>query len=258
MTAPAGRASAAPQRIVSLVPSLTEAVAALGHAERLVGVTRFCVRGAPDRAARLRGTKNPSVQQILDLEPDLVLANREENREREVEALRAAGVPVHLTEPRTVADVGPMLAGLAEVLGAGGAADDLLGQLEHARAHAAELRPGAPLATLTLIWRRPWMGVGPDTYVDDLLAACGFANVLAGWAERYPRLDDGLLLGPEVVLLPDEPYAFGARDLPAVRRLVGQAPRLEHVDGRLLTWHGPSTPQALVTFAALAARLRGG
>jgi hypothetical protein len=113
------------------------------------------------------------------------------------------------------------------------------------------------VAALTLIWRRPWMGVGPDTYVDDLLAACGFANVLAGWTEHYPRLAEGLLLGGEVVLLPSEPYAFGPGDVPAVRRLVGDAPRLEFVDGRLLTWHGPSTPQALRAFTQLALRLGG-
>jgi ABC-type Fe3+-hydroxamate transport system substrate-binding protein len=244
-------------RVVSLVPSLTEAVAALGHADRLVGVTRFCTRGAPATAVRLRGTKNPEVEEILRLGPDLVLANREENRRREVEALLAAGVPVHLTEPRTVADVGPKLTGLAEALGDPGAAAGIVAEVDAALAEARARRPVTPVATLTLIWRRPWMAVGPDTYVDDLLATCGFANVLAGWDGRYPRLEEGLALGGAVVLLPSEPYAFTEDDVPAVRRLVGDAPRLELVDGRLLTWHGPSTPEALRVFSALAARLRG-
>lgn len=244
-----------PRRVVSLVPSLTEAVAALGCADRLVAVTRYCTVGAPETAVRLRGTKNPEVAEILALEPDLVLCNREENRKREVEALWEAGVPVHLTEPRVVRDVGPMLAGLAEQLGVRDAAAPLLADLEAALAEARDRRPATPVAALTLIWRKPWMGVGPETYVDDLLATCGFANVLAGWDERYPRLDEGLLLGPEVVLLPSEPYEFTDEDLPAVRALVGDGPHLELVDGRILTWHGPTTPQALRSVADLAARL---
>ena len=244
-----------PSRVVSLVPSLTEAVAALGLADRLVAVTRYCTVGAPFEALRLRGTKNPAVEEIVALEPDLVLANREENRRPEVEALMAAGIPVHLTEPRTVGEVGSMLAGLASVLGVAGRADEMVAALERARAEVLQQRPLTPLATLTLIWRRPWMAVGPSTFVDDLLGCCGFANVLAGFTDRYPRLDEGLLLGPEVVLLPSEPYAFTEDDLEAVRALVGPEARLEFVDGRLLTWHGPSTAEALRVFGGLARRL---
>lgn len=248
--------AAIPRRVVSLVPSLTEAVAAFGLADHLVAVTRYCTHGAPDDAVRLRGTKNPSVEQILALAPDLVLANREENRRPEVEALTDAGIAVHLTEPRTVADVAMMLRGLASVLGVPDRAEPHVEAIEQALAAAEMRKPDQPVAALTLIWRKPWMGVGPDTYVDDLLSRCGFANVLAGWDSHYPRLDEGLVYGPEVVLLPSEPYAFDTSDLPAVRGLVGEAPVVELVDGRLLTWHGPSTADALERFSNLARRLR--
>ncbi len=241
-------------RVVSLVPSLTEAVAALGAPDDLVGVTRYCTHGAPAGATRVGGTKNPDVAAVRALAPDLILGNTEENRLVDLQALRDAGLAVWETFPRTVADVGPLLVELAERLGRPGADAGIVETLEAALADAADRRPRTPVLALTLIWRKPWMALGPDTFADDLLARCGFVNALVGADERYPRLDPALRLRPEVVLLPSEPYAFGETDLPAVADLVPGAPtRL--VDGRLLTWHGPSTPDALREFADLAAAL---
>jgi ABC-type Fe3+-hydroxamate transport system substrate-binding protein len=242
-------------RVVSLVPSLTEAVAVLGRADALVGVTAWCERGAPASATVVGGTKNPDVARITALRPDLVLANSEENRAEDLAALRAAGVTVHETFPRTVTDVGPMLRGLGQALDATSAAEAAAADVEGATAGALAAAPRTPVAVCTLIWRKPWMAVGPDTFVDDLLRHCGFANVLAGWEERYPRLDPSLVLRPEAVLLPSEPYAFTQADLPAVEDLLGEVAH-RFVDGRLLTWHGPSTAQALRVFTALAVELR--
>jgi ABC-type Fe3+-hydroxamate transport system substrate-binding protein len=229
-------------RVVSLVPSLTEGLAAMGLADRLVGVTDWCEVGAP--AA------------IIDLAPDLVLVNDEENRLPDVERLRAAGLEVLVTSPRTVEDVAPMLREVARALGAGEVAEPFAAEVEAGADAADAAAPRTPIAALTLIWRKPWMAVGPDTYVDDLLRRCGFANVLAGWDDRYPTLDPSLILRPEVVLLPSEPYAFSEEDVPAVRELLGDVGH-RLVDGRLLTWHGPSTGRALRTFSALAAELDG-
>ncbi|MGH3665339.1 MAG: helical backbone metal receptor [Egibacteraceae bacterium] len=239
-------------RVVSLVPSLTDTVAQLGAADRLVGVTDWCVHGAPAEVPRVGGTKNPAVERIVALAPDVVLANAEENREPDLDALRTAGLDVRVTFPRTVTDVAPLLAEVAAVVGADPA--PLVADLEAAVADAARLRPRTPLAHVTLVWRRPWMALGPDTYADDLLTRCGFANVLAGWQDRYPRLDPALLLAPEVALLPSEPYAFGPDDVDGVRELLGDVAH-HFVDGELLTWHGPRTATALRTFAALAAEL---
>jgi ABC-type hemin transport system substrate-binding protein len=242
-------------RVVSLVPSLTEAVAALGLADRLVGVTRYCERGAPDGAARVGGTKNPDVAAVVELAPDAVLANTEENRAEDLDALRAAGLDVVETFPRTVDDVAPLLREVAAALGDPDAGEEAARAVDEAATRADAVAPRTPVAACTLIWRKPWMAVGPDTFVDDLLRRCGFANVLAGWDERYPRLDPSLVLRPEVVLLPTEPYAFDADDLPAVRELLGDVPH-RFVDGRILTWHGPSTAEALDAFSALAVELR--
>ncbi len=243
-------------RVVSLVPSLTEAVAALGRAAWLVGVTDFCTRGAPDDAVRLRGTKNAHIDGALRLEPDLVLANPEENRAGHLDQLDAAGVGVVAPFPTTVADVDALLTELGQALEAREAADTLRADLAAARAEAAATRPVTPLSTLTLIWRKPWMGAGPATYVDDLLTACGLTNVLVGFAERYPRLEEGLMLAPQVVLLPSEPYLFGEEDVPAARTAFGaERAMVELVDGQALTWHGPRTAGALRTFSALAREL---
>ncbi len=254
-------------RIVSLVPSLTEAVAALGRADALVGVTRWCEIGAPDGAARIGGTKNPDVAAVVALAPDLVLANTEENRAEDLAALRAAGLAVHETFPRRVADVAPMLRELGALLdggrGAGGgevaAAAGVHAAAVESALRAARAAAGAPLRTLTLIWRKPWMAAAAGTFAADLLAACGLAPALDGAdGDRYPRLapGDARLDGLDLVLLPSEPYAFSAADLPAVRRLTGDVPHA-FVDGRLLTWHGVGTARALTAFAALAASARG-
>jgi ABC-type hemin transport system substrate-binding protein len=243
-------------RIVSLVPSLTETVAELGRGRDLVGVTTYCDVGAPASAARVGGTKNPDVAAVVALAPDVVLANAEENRPADLDALRAAGLTVSVTYPRRVADVPPLLRDVGALLSSEHVAEALAVQVE--RAHeAARGRDRPSLRTLVLVWRKPWMAAGADTYAADLLRICGFAVTLDRGPERYPRLraGDDALVDLDVVLLPSEPYAFGPDDLPAVRALVGEVPTT-FVDGRLLTWHGSRTAAALETFTALATGFR--
>lgn len=240
-----------PQRIVSLVPSLTEWVCALGLHAQIVGVTDFCLHPADVVATKpkLRGTKNPDRAAIIALQPDLVLASKEENRRRDVDALEAADVPVYVTDIRTVADAIEQLATLAELLGARGATEPLLRDMQQAYA-ALRLPPRRP-RVLALIWREPWMAVGADTYSGDLLACCGAHNVGAELGGRYPRFDLALLpsLRLDQLLLLSEPYAFGDKDLPPLQaHFVGQ---INFVDGELLTWYGPRIGLALRTFGTL-------
>ena len=244
-------------RIVSLVPSTTETVAALGRAGDLVGVTAYCTVGAPAGVARIGGTKNPSLAAIVTLRPDVVLANTEENRPVDLDELRAQGVQVHETLPKTVTEARNVIVQIGELLGAADRAAAIAADIDAALSEARAAAPTRQVVALTLIWRRPWMAIGPDTYADNLLAACGFANALTGFDDRYPKLEPGLLLGADVVLLPSEPYAFTDEDLPAVAELVpGTPPRL--IDGELLTWHGPRTAAGLRTLSALARSLANG
>lgn len=243
-------------RIVSLVPSTTEAVAALGCADDLVGVTKYCTVGAPDGVARVGGTKNPSIATIAALRPDVVLTNTEENRADDLAALRSAGLTVHETLPKTVPDARDFIAELGELLEQPGPAATIAADIDAALEDAEADAPAERIVALTLIWRRPWMAVGPDTYADDLLWRCGFANALSGYGERYPKIEHGLLLGADVVLLPSEPFAFTEADLAGVAELVPATPAAL-VDGELLTWHGVRTAAGLRAFSALARRLQG-
>ena len=252
---------AASRRIVSLIPSTTELLCALGLAEALVGVTVYCVepRDVVRGKTRVGGEKDPDLALIRRLAPDLVIANVEENRREDVDALRAAGLRVWVTYPRTVAEGLAMIRDLGEVTGARAAARALLATLEPLYARARERAAArAPVTVFYPIWRRPWMTIGADTYVHDLLATCGGANVFGDRA-RYPTvtLEEMAARSPEVILLPDEPFRFRRAHLadfdpypavPAVRER-----RIHLVDGKPFSWHGPRLAEALTKLPDLLA-----
>ncbi|WP_031075365.1 helical backbone metal receptor [Streptomyces sp. NRRL S-118] len=234
------------RRVVSLVPSLTETVAATAPG-LLVGATDWCTHPAGLDVTRIGGTKNPDVAAVVALRPDLVVANEEENRAPDLAALRAAGLEVLVTEVRTLEQA---FAELDRVLAACG----VRGRprwLDEAEAAWAALAPGPCRRAVVPVWRRPWMVLGRDTFAGDLLARLGVANVYAGHAERYPRipLDELRASGADLVVLPDEPYRFTADDGPEA--FDGLPAAL--VDGRHLTWYGPSLATAP---GALRAALR--
>ena len=232
-----GRIVAVPaqvRRIVSIVPSLTEAVAATA-ADLLVGATDWCTHPADLDVPRIGGTKNPDVAAIVDLQPDVVVANQEENRLPDLDALRAAGLAVWVTDIRTVDGA---FSSLARMLVA--CRLDRPAWLDDAeRAWAALPEPATRRRAVVPIWRKPWMAVGRDTFTGAVLARLGVDNVLADAAERYPRFDPAELPPHDLAVLPDEPYEFTADDGPqyftAPSRLVS---------GRLLTWYGPSLREA--------------
>jgi ABC-type Fe3+-hydroxamate transport system substrate-binding protein len=242
-----------PARIVSLVPNLSEVLAEWGLAERTVAVTDWCVspEGAFTHASRIRGPKNPDVAAIVGLVPDLVVANEEENRELDVRRLREAGLPVYVTRVRTVADAAATLQGLGQALGVASAGAALAEELRDA---AASTPPGrAGVVALCPIWRDPWMVVGRATFAGDLLARAGAHVWHPPGDARYPRieLEDAHAAGVDVVLLPDEPYAFGEEDRAVFD---GWGCRVHLIDGAALTWWGPRTPGAIRRIAAI---LRG-
>ncbi|MFJ5556550.1 helical backbone metal receptor [Streptomyces sp. NPDC093250] len=232
-----------PARVVSLVPSLTEAVARSAPGS-LVGATDWCTHPAGLDVVRVGGTKNPKVDRIIALAPDLVIANEEENREPDLTALRAAGLKVLVTEVRTL----PQAFGeLARVLTACGVKARPR-WLDEAEAAWADLPPPPDRRTAVVpVWRRPWMVLGRDTFAGDLLTRLGVRQVYAGHAERYPRvpLDELRAAEADLVVLPDEPYRFTADDGPEA--FPGLPCAL--VSGRHLTWYGPSLTEAPTVLA---------
>jgi ABC-type hemin transport system substrate-binding protein len=225
-------------RVVSLVPSATETLVALGVVP--VACTRFC---AQDGIPPVGGTKDPHVDEIVALAPDLVVVNNEENRIEDFTALRAAGLAIHSMSPRSISDVGVAVAALA------------------GRVHVpvpepfarSDWQPFVQCVTgafrgrvVVLIWRRPWMTMSGRTYGSSLLSVLGWRNALLGVKERYPKATLEELAGsaPELVLLPNEPYPFADRHLAEVDFAFPTA-RVALVDGQDLFWRGIRTPDAL-------------
>lgn len=278
----------APQRVVSLVPSLTESLFDLGAGMAVVGVTDYCIHpaGALKGLPRLGGPKNPRTDEILALQPDLVLANWEENTRQPIEALQAAGIPVWVTLPLSVRETVDMLHTLATLF----------------RSPAAELR--VRMLDLTLDWAinaaqarvgvryfcpiwhavtqagQPWwMTFNRRTYCHDLLEVCGGENIFAVRERRYPlaadlglgspntspqhdtryprvTLDEIITAQPEVILLPDDPYQFSDNEVEQLTGWLSATPaarngRVHRVDGSLVTWAGTRVARALQELPAL-------
>ncbi|GAA2274413.1 helical backbone metal receptor [Streptomyces hawaiiensis] len=225
-------------RVVSLVPSLTEAVARSAPGT-LAGATDWCTHPPDLDVVRVGGTKNPTTDRILSLAPDLVIANEEENRAPDLAALRAAGVEVLVTEIR---DVPQAFLELARVLHACGVTSRPRWLDDAEETWAALPEPGTRLTAVVPIWRRPWMVLGRDTFAGDVLARLGVDHVHATHPDRYPRvpLEELRAAAPDLVVLPDEPYRFTADDGP--KAFPGLPCAL--VSGRHLTWYGPSLAEA--------------
>jgi ABC-type Fe3+-hydroxamate transport system substrate-binding protein len=252
-----------PRRIISLVPSLTEALFVFGLDDEVVGVTNFCVepRAAVTAKAKVGGTKTLDVPRLLSLKPDLVVASAEENRKEDILALIEAGVKVFVTLPTTVAEAIDLLEQLARMTGAVDAGAPIV---EEARETLAEVQADGegrePVRTFCPIWRNPWMTIGPGTYTHNFITVCGAANVFQWRHERYPRVELAELRerDPQLVLLPDEPYRFSAKHVAEITALSDISAvrdgRIYLLEGKHLCWYGPRIAGSLRYVSAL---LRG-
>lgn len=274
-----------PARIVSLVPSETLSVAELVGVERIVGRTDYCTEpaGAVDAIASVGGTKGFDVGAVEALRPDLVLANKEENSRPLVQALIAAGLPVHVSFPCTVEQSLSYLDSLCALLGID--ADDAAAvRACHTAVERAAHRGSAePLPVFVPIWKDPWMTFDQGAYASDLLRVCGAHNVFAGRPRQYPlaadlgktapssaarnedrdtrypriRLEEVVERGARAVFLPDEPYAFSEVDAAEVAKLWAREPIVvELVDGKDLFWYGTHVARAVRRLSDEIARAR--
>jgi ABC-type Fe3+-hydroxamate transport system substrate-binding protein len=267
-----------PRTVVSLVPSVTESLFDLNLGDRLIAVTNYCVHPAEKVAylPHIGGTKNPDVKHIIAMQPELVIANQEENRKEDVEQLQAAGIPVWVTFPHSVRDAFNLLWNIMHVF-------DEPSMVERVRAiewtcdwlERMDESRTTPCRVFAPIWLDPLMTFNAGTFAHDLLRVCGGTNVFAererqyplaadlGEAESYPT-DDPRIAGrdlryprvtleeveaaqPDVILLPSEPYAFGEDDISLFAKLDVPAAdngRIVLVDGSLLTWHGTRMARA--------------
>jgi iron complex transport system substrate-binding protein len=238
------QSSRSPERVVSLVPSLTEILFDLGVGDSVVGVTGYCT--FPDTALNqsmaVGGTKNPDVERIRALSPDLVYMNLEENLPRHARLIEEFA-PVFATHPENVDDAIDLIGQLGEIHRRQTEADELIERVVQERLLLHQVR--RPFTFVVPIWKNPWMWCGGDTYVSRLVEEAGGRNLLSA-DRRYPSipLQEVISRKPEVIFLPDEPFLFTAEDAEELRKeeageVVGPFP------GHLFTWHGSRTIHGL-------------
>lgn len=246
------------RRIVSLVPSQTELLVDLGLDDELVGVTKFCVHPADlrDRKKSIGGTKNIRVEEVLALKPDLVVANKEENPRRAVEAI-AAEVPTYVSDVDDLQSAMAMITDLGTLTGRAPAADRIRHDMEESLQHLSEAFADlAPTRVLYFVWKDPYMAAGTDTFISAALQVLKLENALVDLGEkgkRYPALtlDEMRALNPDVILLSSEPYPFEERhgvelaeDLSGIKMIC--------VDGEPFSWYGSRWNKSIDYFLRIA------
>ena len=253
----------APRRVVSLCPSITQTLVAIGGMKRLAAATRYFVRpkGLLWGLPRIGGTKDPDIGRILDLKPDLVFANEEENRLEDVKALEEAGIAVEVTFPKTVSDVPAAVRrwGRALADGAELEAESLARRIEEEHAALARESPRPlPFLYAYWIWKDPWMTVSDDTYIADLVHLAGGVNVFGREPERYPSAtpSGAVDLGADVHFFPSEPYPFRRHRHEALtEELFGRERVRLFVPGDDYCWHGVRTLDGLQAMRQLRKQL---
>lgn len=248
-----------PRRIVSLVPSQTELLHHLGLDEAVVGITRFCVHPQQwfREKPRVGGTKQLHLDRIAALQPDLVIANREENDKEQVTALMQQ-FPVWTSDIHTLAEALQMIGAIGDITGRSERALQLVQEIRQA---FAELEnnlhvTGPPVRTAYLIWQDPWMAAGGDTFINGMMEACGLENVFAH-LPRYPviQLEQLQDAGCGLVLLSSEPYPFREKHLAALQPAL-PGTRILLADGEMFSWYGSRLRLAPAYFRELTARAR--
>lgn len=225
-----------PKRIISLVPSQTELLFDLGLNERVVGVTKFCIHPA-DKVkciAKIGGTKQLNIEAIHSLQPDLIIANKEENEQSQVEELMKH-YPVWISDIHNLPTALDMITKVGEITGAEGIANRIV---EGVSRRFKSVQPAQPKPrVMYLIWRKPYMAAGSDTFINSMLQLCGFENIIN--ADRYPELtaEEIITAKPDVLLLSSEPYPFGQKHIDEFKRILPGA-KIELVDGELFSWYG--------------------
>lgn len=239
-----------PGRIISLVPSQTELLAALGLDHAVAGITKFCVH--PEQwfrsKTRIGGTKNIRMEVIDQLQPDLILANKEENVREQVEAL-AQHYPVWVSDVNTLPQALNMIRSVGALTGTDARAAEIIHTAT--RAFQSLQQPGNALRTAYLIWKDPWMTVGGDTFINDILHRCGLHN-LFGNTTRYPAVTIEQLQQSrcELLLLSSEPYPFKQQHADALQQLLPDT-KILLVNGEYFSWYGSRLQQAPQYFSSL-------
>ncbi|MCW3122029.1 MAG: cobalamin-binding protein [Flavipsychrobacter sp.] len=233
-----------PKRIVSLVPSQTELLYDLGLNEEVVGITKFCVH--PDEwfrnKKRVGGTKTVHLDIIYELQPDLIIANKEENTREQVEELSTL-YPIWVSDIKTIDDGLQMIRAVGELTA--NSAEAILLADNIANGFAQLNKASKPIRVAYFIWRKPWMCAGGDTFISNMITTAGWENVLAD-LQRYPeiRLEELANKQVDLVLLSSEPYPFKDAHIAEIQAVLPAA-KILLVDGELFSWYGSRMREAV-------------
>jgi len=244
-----------PQRIISLVPSQTELLADLGLENNTIAITKFCVHPADwfKTKDRVGGTKTVNINKVQQLQPDLIIANREENVKEQVEQL-ALNYPVWLTDINDLQDALQMIEDIGALTGKPQKALSIAGQV---RKDFESLGPGlTSLRTAYFIWRKPYMTIGSDTFIHDMLQHCGLKNIFAG-RTRYPEISIAELqtANCQLLLLSSEPYPFKQDHIDELQQYLPHT-KIVLVDGEMFSWYGSRLLKSVAYFKDLMASVQ--
>jgi ABC-type Fe3+-hydroxamate transport system substrate-binding protein len=236
-----------PQRIISLVPSQTELLHFLQLDIEVIGITRYCTRPAHWHVTKtiVGGTKNFDVEQISSLNPDLIIGNKEENYKSGIDWL-SERFPVWMSDIFTIPEALAMIRGIGQICNRVNSANELADRIQTS---LASVQPGTPRSAVYLIWRKPWMAAGTNTFIDEMLRLNGLKNLCEG---RYPELSSEALmrLKPEVILLSSEPYPFQEKHIEEIRSILPKS-QIALVDGEMFSWYGSRLLHAADYFKTL-------
>jgi ABC-type Fe3+-hydroxamate transport system substrate-binding protein len=239
-----------PKRIISLVPSQTELLSDLGLEEEVIGITKFCVH--PQKwfreKQRIGGTKNVHLQKIISLQPDLIIANKEENVKEQIEEL-ATHFPVWVSDVNNLKDAYGMMQSIGEITNRKEAVQKLTTNIRHNFTHLPT--PNIQLPTAYLIWKNPYITVGGDTFIHHLLETAGFQNLFAD-QQRYPQIsiEDLKRANCRLLLLSSEPYPFKQKHVVELQEHLPDT-KILLVDGEMFSWYGSRLLQAPAYFQNL-------
>lgn len=246
-----------PKRIISLVPSQTELLFDLGLGEEVAGITKFCIH--PEEwfrtKARIGGTKDVKTERIAALQPDLIIANKEENVKEQVEALREIA-PVWTSDINTLEDAYVMIEQIGILTQKEASANRIVQNIKEGFALlTTQLSNTKQKTCVYLIWKDPYMTIGSDTFIHEMLGYGKFTNLFAA-ATRYPETSITQLqeLAPEMLLLSSEPYPFAEKHIQALQQSLPDT-RIELVDGEMFSWYGSRLMQAPAYFCGLSERI---
>ena len=244
-----------PIRIISTVPSQTELLFDLGLSNQMAGVTRFCVHPSlmPAHVQQIGGTKNLDIQKIISIQPDLIISNKEENEKEQILEL-SKYFPVWMSDTATVKDAYEAISELGMICRKEEQAQEIIKNLHHAQIEFSGSEFERKKA-LYLIWRKPWLSVGGDTFIHDMMEHAGFENILKD-EKRYPEIDWNYVRNAdcEIILLSTEPYAFSERHFSEIRDFVPGV-KVILVDGEMFSWYGTRMLKAFPYFFSIRSEL---